>query len=338
MITGRNTATLYLTITGGVILIGLIVFAPWPRWISLLAAAGLGTALLYVTGPAKRLPTRTSPPDPAPGLVPRPMSDVRRTHLPDTLLPTNLPDYFFLFSATVIWSPTSAITDESATNHAAVAIDAVVKRAREITELRDPGHASLVRHELASALAEMQTDGTGRVRAMAESVQLALPGHDQERLDKLAAARKEEAIWEHKRKFELNKREYLSRDVLKNLGSTVVWRLARNDDQVEKTVKEIDLLAQLSSAANNTDPSETFHSFIPESPNGSEEAWPPGHTDSTADLFESLLQTLQADESDPQRRLSARQMAEELIRRYDPPTYAEPAEDADDGIRAEPDD
>ncbi len=31
---------------------------------------------------------------------------------------------------------------------------------------------------------------------MAESVQLVLPDHDQERLDKLAAVRKEEAIWD----------------------------------------------------------------------------------------------------------------------------------------------
>jgi hypothetical protein len=346
---GRNPVTLYLAVTGGVILIGLILFAPRPLWVSLVTAAVLGTALLFVMRPAGRRPAR--PPEPEFGYVGGPAADVRRTRVTDIHLPTDLPDYFFLFSATVIWSPTPAVTDESAINPVALAVDAVLKRACEITEQRDPGHASLVRHELASALAEMRTDATGRLRAMAESVQLVLPNHDQQRLDKLAAVRKEEAIWEHERKYELNKRQYLAGDVLKNPGSAVVWWLARNEDQVGKTVKDIGLLAQLSSAANNTDVPEAFHPFMPgfatpnghPGPNGSDAAWPPERPEFAADRFDALLQAMQFDEHDPQRRLFARQMAdwaamhgwremaEELIRRYDAPTDADPTGEVDDG-------
>ncbi|MEV0407282.1 hypothetical protein [Actinoallomurus sp. NPDC050550] len=352
MSAGRNTTTLYLAVTGGLIFVGLVLFAPWPLWISLVAAAGFGTALLFASRHAGPPSARTSRPEPMLGYVPHPAADVRRTRVvTDIALPTDLPDYSFLFSATVIWSPTTAITDESAINPAALAIDAVLKRAREITELRHPSHASLTRHELAGALGEMRADATGRVRAMAESVQLVLPDRDQERLDKLAAVRKEEAIWEHERKYELNKREYLGEDVLKNPGSAVVWWLARNDDQVEKTVNDIGLLAQLSSAANNGDVPEAFHSFIPGfaasnghySPNGSDAAWSPEPKDSAADRFDALVQTAPFDERDPQCRLFARQvagwaaehgwqeLAEDLIRRYDAPTDAEPTAEEDDG-------
>lgn len=351
MTAGRNTATLYLAIAGGVILVGLIIFAPWPLWISLLAAATLGISLLLVRSSFDRRRTSSSQPESAFGYTSSPTVDFRRTRVTDIPLPSDLPDYRFLFSATVTWSPTPAVTDESAINPAALAVDAVLKRAREITALRDPSHASLVRHELAGALGEMQTDTTGRIRAMAESVQLVLPGLDQERLDKLAAVRKEEAIWEHERRYELNKREYLGGDVLKDPGSAVVWWLARNDDQVEKTVKDIGLLAQLSSAANNGDVPETFCSFMSgfaasnghPSPNGSGAAWSPEYKQSAADHFDALLQAIELDERDPQRRLFARQvadlsadhgwqeLAEELIRRYDVPTDAEPAGEADDG-------
>lgn len=351
MNTGRNTATPYLAVTGGAILIGLILFAPWPLLISLGTAGALGAGLLLLTWPTGQRAARTSRSEPMFGNAADPAANVRRSRVTDIPLPTELPDYHFLFSATVIWSPTPAVTDESAINPAALAVDALVKRARKITELRDPSHASLVRHELAGALGEMRTDGTGRLRTMAESVQLVLPDHDQERLDKLATVRKEEAVWEHERKYELSKRDYLGGDVLKNPGSAVVWWLAKNDDQVEKTVNDIGLLAQLSSAANNSDVPETFHSFLsgfaapngqPAS-NGSGAAWSPEHKVSAGDLFDALLQAVRLDEHDPQRRLFARQvadwatahgwqeLAEELIQRYDTPTDTEPAGEAADG-------
>lgn len=350
MSAGRNTVMMYLAVAGGMILVGLILFAPWPLWITLLMVAAFATVLLLVARPSGR---RAAAPRPEPvfGYASGSTMGSGRTRVSDILLPTELPDYFFLFSATVTWSSTPAVTDESTINPAALAADAVLKRAREITKLCDPCHVSLVRHELAGALGEMRTDATGRVRAMAESVQLALPATDQERLNKLATVRKEEAIWEHERRYELNKREYLSGDVLKDPGSAVVWWLARNDDHVEKTVNDIGLLAQLSSAANNGAVPETFHSFMSGfaapnghfSPNGSGAAWPSEDERSAADHFDALLQAIELDEDDPRRRLFARQvadlaaeygwqeLAEELIRRYDAPSDAESTEEADDG-------
>ncbi|GLZ13485.1 hypothetical protein Acsp04_37200 [Actinomadura sp. NBRC 104425] len=351
MSTGRSTVTLYSAVAGGAILVGVVLFAPWPLWISLAPAAVLGAGLLFVTrSPGRRL---DMPPRPNPvfGEEFSATEGAKRRRVTDVQLPTSLPDYAFLFSATVVWKTTSVVTDESAFNLEALAVDAVLQRARKITERRDPSHASLVRHELAGALGEMRTDATGRLRAMAESVQLVLPARDQERLDKLAAVRKEEAVWEHERKYELNKREYLGEDVLKTPGSAVVWWLARNDDQVEKTVRDIGLLAQLSSAANNTNVPEEFHSFISTlaapnghaGPNGSAAAFPPSHEASPGDLVEAFLQAVSPDGDDPRRRLIGRQvaewvaergwhdLAEELSRRYDPPADPDPAEEADDG-------
>ena len=353
MHTGRNTATPYLAITGGAILAGVILFAPWPLWILLAIAAALGAALLVATKIINR-PVRATLPEFTFEDTFAETAAAKRTPVKDVLLPSSLPDYHFLFSATVIWSLTPAVTDQSAINPSALAVDAVVKRAREIAERKDPSQASLVQHELAGALGEMRTDPTGRIRAMAESVRIVLPDGDRERLDKLAAVRKEEAVWEHERKYELNKREYLSRDVLKTPGSAVVWWLARNDDQVEKTVKDIGILAQLASAANNTGVPEEFHSFIstPAPPNG--HAGPHGSDtglpsepsepqESPGDRFDRFLRTLPFDADDPQLLNFARKvadlateqgwddLAEELINRYDPPADTDSGEEADDG-------
>ncbi|RKS78879.1 hypothetical protein BZB76_0313 [Actinomadura pelletieri DSM 43383] len=348
MSAGRSITTLYFVVIGGTILIGLILFAPWPLWIPFIAIAALGGVLLYVVKATRRQRTGHPLPEPAFEYTSAPVADNRGTRLTGVLLPTSRPDYFFQFSAIVIWSPTSA-ADEFSINYAAVATDSVVKRACEVTEAADPMRASLVQHELASALGEMRTDATGRVRAMAESVRIVLPDRDRERLDKLAAVRKEEDIWEHERKHEQNKREYLGGDVLKDPGSAVVWWLARNNEQVEKTVNDIRLLALLSSAANNEEVPPAFRPYLhgwptPEQygPNGSG-ASPPEHGEASADGFAAFLSMMRFEESDPQRRLLARQaaewaamhgrgeIAEELIRRYDPPGDGVGAEEGGKG-------
>lgn len=110
----------------------------------------------------------------------------------------------------------------------------------------------------------MAPDREDRVQAMALDVVLTLSDTDQERLDRLAAIRKDEAVWERQRRYEQNKRDYLGDDVLTSTGSAVVWWLAKNDDHVEKTVKDIGLLARLSSAANNTEVAEPFRHLVPE--------------------------------------------------------------------------
>ena len=131
-----------------------------------------------------------------------------------------------------------------------LAINEIVRRASDFTRLCDPADSPLIRHELSRALLELRRDAAGRIQAMAESVQLALPEQDRQRLDKLAAIRKEEDVWEYERRREQSMRRYLGTDVLKDPGSAVVWWLARNNGQVETAVQSIDLLVQLSRAAN----------------------------------------------------------------------------------------
>src|SRR4051812_7231171 len=101
MSAGRNTVTLYSTVTGGTLLIGLILFAPWPLWASLILVVALATALILL---AKAIGSRsgTSPrPEPTFTFTGGPSTDLRRTRVSDVLLPTDLQDYSFLFSATV---------------------------------------------------------------------------------------------------------------------------------------------------------------------------------------------------------------------------------------------
>ncbi|MCX4727778.1 hypothetical protein [Streptomyces sp. NBC_01306] len=93
-----------------------------------------------------------------------------------------------------------------------------------------------------------------------------LLARDQERLAALASVRKDEAVWEHERKFEQSRRTYLGEDVLRDTGSAVVWWLHRNDDRVDRTVKDIGLLAQLTSAANNQDVDERFRHLVERPP------------------------------------------------------------------------
>ena len=341
MNTGRNNVRVIGTITAAALTIGLIVFAHWPAWAALVTTLALAIGTITLAHARRR---RLNPPPPEPEItyVAMPPPPHRKERVTDVLLPSKHEDYYFLFSATVRWSPTATILDESLINMAALAVNAVLRRARDISQQRDPGNASLVRHELGAALAGMQADATGCLRAMAESVQLVLPDHDQERLDKLAAVRKEEAIWEHERKYEQSKREYLGGDVLKDPGSAVVWWLTRNDDHVEKTVQDIALLAQLSAAANNSDIPESFQQFMaglsfthspnPASagPNGSNVPRPTESQNSAADHFDSFLQAMGLGEGNPERALFARRVAD-LVTKHGRSEVADQMMDRFDG-------
>ncbi|MFJ4666643.1 hypothetical protein [Kitasatospora purpeofusca] len=166
-------------------------------------------------------------------------------------LPSGVPDYDFIFSATVWWRP---ISRPGIVAHAApetLAIEAVLARARSLTEREHPGRPELVRHRLDGLLGTPSPDSSGIVVAMGGQVGLALPEADRARLDKLAEVRKAEAIWDNERRYERSRRTYLGEDVLKSPGSAVVWWLARNDDEVQGAVDMIGPLAQLAAAAND---------------------------------------------------------------------------------------
>lgn len=260
---GNKTVTVYFTGFAGLLLTGLALFSPLPPWVWMVLAATAGTALfLFMRGGARSAEAGSVT---EPAYAPPPPVEPLRQNI-EVTLPSMEPDYEFLFSATVRWSPIGGTTNGSGANLGNLAISAVLKRATAVTESRPPGRASLIQHELNGVLGTMQPDTTERVRAMAESVTLALSDQDRRRLDRLAEIRKQRAVWEHERKHEQSKREYLRQDVLKDPGSTVVWWLAKHDDQVKKVVGDLGDLARLSSAANNREVPEYFRNLV---------SWPP---------------------------------------------------------------
>jgi hypothetical protein len=345
--------TIYLVVSCGLILVALVLFAPQPLWLGALLIVLLSAVCLGIAKVMRRQK------EPVPYMPPPVLPVERRERrITEVALPSEWDDYDFVFSATVRWSSTGMREDEPFVKAEAVAVEAILERARRITEHRPPGRASLVQHELSGALGRMEPDATGCLRAMAESITLTLSEDDRTRLAKLASARKENAVWEHEMRYEQSRREYLSENVLKDTGSAVVWWLAKNDDHVEKTVKDIGLLAQLSSAANNTHVTEPFqHLVVPRPMNGDTSvayAWqgealtPASASRTPADHFDAFLMSMDLEEGNPERVLLSRQLADvlrkhgrqevadELERRFDIPDP--PLFDGFDPQSAPPDD
>ncbi|WP_433375814.1 hypothetical protein [Streptosporangium sp. CA-115845] len=334
---GHRTVTVYFVAFAGLILVGLILFAPLPPWTWVVVAVVAGIVVVLAMRVTGRV-TDSSPSVETTYLPPPPI-EPREQRVVGVALPSLEEDYDFLFSATVRWSPDGRTVDEPVANLGGLAVDTILERAMNVTKNRLPGRASLVQHELNGALSRMQSDADGCVRAMAESVTLTLSDHDRQRLGKLAEVRKDKAVWEHERKYEQSKREYLGEDVLKDPGSTVVWWLARNDDRVEKVVQDLGILAQLSSAANNEDIPECFRYLLPSpsQPVDDEPSTPdPGHGSPVVDHFEAFLKATDFPDGDPQRALFTRQVADclvkhgrqdaadDLVRRFDAPSAFAP--------------
>jgi hypothetical protein len=183
------------------------------------------------------------------------------------------PDYRFVFSTTVHWRPTSSSVAPPHANLSALAGNAIIGRAYEITRLEQPGDYEIVEHKLNAELGRIVPDRTGQVENWAVQVTLTLPAADIERLHKLSEVRKNEQVWEHERNHERSRRAYLAEDVLKSPGSAIVWWLARDFSQVRETVALIGTLAQLSAAANNTEVPELFRPMVERAGNP---AVPPG--------------------------------------------------------------
>jgi hypothetical protein len=342
MSSGRKTVTLFLTVILGLLLAAVALVAGWPGW------TWPVMAVLVVTVPPALARATGRPANPVPldlaGHLPMTPVERLEQRVSQVTLPSSWDDYDFRFAATVRWCPTGCAAEEPVINPGGLAVDAILARAREITQRRSPGRASLVQHELNGVLGRMRPDSTGYLRVMAEMVVLTLPEPDQERLDRLSSVRKNEAVWEHERKYEQSKREYLGDDVLTDTGSAVVWWLARNEDHVEKTVNDIGLLAQLASAANNQDVPGRFQHLVPHpapvgepahSPFGeppfsgqpgaggpfaadpesdeSEEMPLQEPEPTAADHFDEFLRAMDFAQGDPQRALLAKRMANLLF-------------------------
>ncbi|RSS08816.1 hypothetical protein [Streptomyces sp. WAC00469] len=318
---GHRAVTGFVTVILALLVLIVGLAAQWPLWAWPVAAAVLGagtTASLVWERRHRPLipPEFLDEPD-------RPIPPVDRWEcvVRDVALPSHWDDYDFLFSATVRWVPQHPASDPLVVNAGALAVDAVLQRARQVTERFEPHRCSLVQHRLHAELATMLPDAGGLVTAMAENVRLRLDDADRERLAKLATVRKDEAVWEHERKYEQNKRAYLGEDVLKTPGSAVVWWLAKNDEQVDKTVADIGLLAELASAAHDQPVPADFRRFVPglaaqpPAPEPEEEREPaqdraaPRTPDERVD---QLLESIGITEDDPRFALFIGRLAEDV--------------------------
>ncbi|MGW7521265.1 hypothetical protein ACWGJ2_37385 [Streptomyces sp. NPDC054796] len=370
MSSGHKTMTLFLTVISGLILAILGLCLHWPLWAWATAAAFLLAAAVL----AGRTPT------PRAGSMPREFTlepdlpiapqERREQIVTDVALPSSAEDYDVLFSAVVRWWPLEAAEDAPAISPGGLAVSAILERAGRMTALYAPHRTSLVQHQLNGLLGTMEADPTGRVLAMAENVTLTLPESDSARLSRLSTVRKDEDLWEHERKYECNRREYLSKDVLKDTGSAVVWWLSKNDDHIKKTVDDIGVLAQLSSAANNDGVPEEFQHMVPypypppepvaARPGGQEGVFTTtapygngngsysaeastGARGSAADHFGKMLEELGLDSQDPQSSLlaqavsritvpGARQEAvDDILRKFD--ASSAEAQDFEEGTK-----
>ncbi|MGX7757774.1 hypothetical protein ACWQ06_03780 [Streptomyces angustmyceticus] len=188
----------------------------------------------------------------------------QETRVVDAALPSAADGYDFLFSATVWWRPALDRAEPSSGASPALAVSSIVSRALEVVQREEPGRASFARHLLEGELGVPLPDRSGRVKALAADVTLALAPADRERLRKLNDLRKDEEIWEYERQHERNKRRYLGDDVLKSAGSAVVWWLARHENEIEKAVDMIGPLARIAAAANDEEVPELFrHLLVP---------------------------------------------------------------------------
>ncbi|MFD5769753.1 hypothetical protein ACFWIN_28580 [Streptomyces sp. NPDC127049] len=344
MSSGHKTLTSFLTLIGGLLIVIIGLCAAWPWWYWPTATGGL----LALAGLSYLLARRRRPTIPRDHLLEpdRPIPPIERWEkvVREVALPSSSPDYDFLVTALVRWMPLDAAHGAPVVSGTGLAVDAVLTRARAITATHAPHRGSLVQHQLAGALGTMEEDPSGRVLAMAENIHVSLSPADRERLEKLATVRKDEAVWEHERKWEQNKRAYLGEDVLASTGSAVVWWLARNDDRVDKAVADIGLLAQLTSVANDEPVPESLQPYVMAS------AAPETEEAGTAtDHFVAALRGLGLDEGDPAGSLFLRRVAEaahaarlpgaesldrlaaEQEQRYRDPVRPEPSEEGSGG-------
>jgi hypothetical protein len=317
MHSGHKAMTGFVAVILALLILIVGLTTGWPLWAWPLSTAVLVTSVVVSLARGRRRrpvipPERQLEPD-------LPIAPVERWEcvVRDVALPSLSEDYDFLFSATVRWLPQDPPANAPTVNSGGLAVDAVLERARQITQQSSPHRSSLVQHRLNGELATMLPDASGRVVAMAENVLLTLEDADRERLAKLATVRKNEEVWEHERKWEKNKRAYLGDDVLRTPGSAVVWWLAKNDERIDKAVSDIGLLAELASAAHDQPVPAGFHRFVPglsagASTDDDQETEPTRTAPRTPDEYvDLLLEFLGLPEEDPRLVLFLKRVADD---------------------------
>lgn len=97
--------------------------------------------------------------------------------------------------------------------------------------------------------ARPRLDELQQVRTWADRIQLKLPQADAKHLQLLTDLKREQESSRLKRGLEQDLRAYLTQDALLTPGSALVWWLAKNPDQVERSVELYPILKRLSEAA-----------------------------------------------------------------------------------------
>lgn len=232
----------------------------WPTWSWLLLSLLSPAVSVLLARSIKRSRAQqfqeyrqmSAPPPP----LPQP-EQPRQEILPSVAVPSAVQDYQFLLSGTIYWRPKANGSPSAHGNLGAVAREAIISRSAEVLAHERPDNHSLLNERLNAVLGTVLPAPSGEVDAWASGISVTLPEVDLKRLHRLAEVRKEEEVWEHERNHERNVREYLGGDVLGNPGRAVVWWLARHTEQkdsgLEATVKNIDDLRRLTSAAHATE-------------------------------------------------------------------------------------
>ncbi|MFE2721921.1 hypothetical protein [Kitasatospora sp. NPDC059327] len=261
-----NARVAALAVAAGAVPVAVGLLAEWPVWLWAGAAAAVALVVRRSAGrrgaPVVETPRGPYPPSAPPGHPPVVELPYQETRVEGVALPSGVPDYDFLFSATVWWRPVQNIGGLVHANPAGLAVETVLARARAVTEREHPGRLDLVRHRLEGTLGTQGPDASGLLVAMGGRVGLGLPEADRERLGKLSEVRKAEEVWEHERRYERSRRAYLGEDVLKSPGSAVVWWLARHDEEAREAVGMIGPLAQLSAAANDRPVDDLYEHLV----------------------------------------------------------------------------
>jgi hypothetical protein len=335
MTVSRNVLLTWLVVTVA-LSVGLLDIVRWPSWVALPIAVVIAVVGLTLTARRSSSSALAATPAPVMMTVPSPPpAEYQSQTVTDIPVPSCRPDYCYVFSATVRWQPIDTSAHNDAAGLGDLAVTEIVRRARELTQRSDPADRSLIWMEVVMTLAEARADTQGRMRTKATAIQLTIPDQDQQRLDRLAALRKDEEVYDHQRRSEQSKREYISTDVLKDPGAGVVWWLARNEDDPAKAADSIGVFTQLYHAVNGIAPANEKASFkdSPAPPGSAGSAAnasgaPDQPTTSHAARFDAFTSALGFEPGTQQHRLLNDQVAslvaghghaaaaDELTRRY----------------------
>ncbi|GAA0615212.1 hypothetical protein HPO96_25665 [Kribbella sandramycini] len=226
-----------------------------PSWAPVVLAVVLLVLLAVVwkqPDPPKPV-VAAAPAAPAPVVLPDPVFSGPPTRtVVDVRLPSASADFQFSFSAVVQWS--TVLAGSRHADLGAVAVHALLERARALTTGLQVTEEALNQHRLAAILGEPALDDKGQVRCWATEIRLRLPDADQRHLQHLAALHRHEQTTLLERRMEQDKRAYLKEDVFASPGSAAVWWLVNHPGQVENALGLLDTLADLSAAANDLPP------------------------------------------------------------------------------------